>query len=190
MRPPKVRITAVLALLLLISTSCDTQPATEGPPNLLFIITDDQRFDMMGNMNPALHTPTMDWLAENGVRFENAFVTTPICAASRASLLTGLVERTHRFTFITPALAENFTTTSYPAVLRKAGYRTSHIGKFGVKVTEGAIDTMFTVFQELNRNPYFKPQEDGTERHLTDITADHAIDFLEESAAVSTTSLA
>ncbi|MFK7848379.1 MAG: sulfatase [Rhodothermales bacterium] len=185
MRPPTVRTAAVVSLMLFLFAGCDTQPATEAPPNLLFIITDDQRFDMMGNMNPALHTPSMDWLAENGVRFENAFVTTPICAASRASLLTGVVERTHRFTFITPALAEEFTEASYPAVLRKAGYRTSHIGKFGVKVTEGAIDTMFTVFKELNRNPYFKPQEDGTERHLTDITADHAIDFLEESAGSS-----
>ena len=62
-------------------------------PNLLFIVTDDQRFDMLGSMHPFLETPNMDLLAAEGLRFENAFVTTPICAASRASMLTGLVER-------------------------------------------------------------------------------------------------
>ncbi len=177
---PTLNIRVFFALSFLLLTGCGERSTAEVPPNLLFIITDDQRFDMMGNMNPDLHTPMMDWIVEHGVRFENAFVTTPICAASRASLLSGVVERTHRFTFITPPLAEAFTEQSYPALLRRAGYRTAHVGKFGVKVTEGAIDTMFTVFNELHRNPYFKEQEDGTLKHLTDITADDASTFLEE----------
>ncbi|MEM8487183.1 MAG: sulfatase [Bacteroidota bacterium] len=152
-------------------------------PNLLFVITDDQRFDMMGNMNADLHTPMMDWLAENGVRFEQAFVTTPICAASRASLLAGVVERTHRYTFITPPLADSFANSSYPALLKRAGYQTAHIGKFGVNLHEGAADAMFTVFEPLHRNPYFKEQSDGSVRHLTDITADRAIAFLDSAVA-------
>lgn len=157
-------------------------PIEVSTPNLLFVITDDQRFDMMGNMNPVLHTPAMDWLAENGVRFEQAFVTTPICAASRASLLAGVVERTHRYTFITPPLAPEFIHNSYPALLKRAGYQTAHIGKFGVNLAEGAADTMFTVFEPLHRNPYFKEQPDGSVRHLTDITADRAIAFLDSAA--------
>ncbi len=172
-----------ISLLLLVGTA-GCVPPTEpdpGPPNLLFVITDDQRFDMMGNMNPDLHTPTMDWLVAHGVRFEEAFVTTPICAASRASLLAGVVERTHRYTFITPPLAPSFTNNSYPALLKQAGYQTAHIGKFGVNVTDGAIDSMFTVFESLHRNPYFKEQPDGSLRHLTDITADRAIAFLEDA---------
>ncbi len=171
-----------LMFVTMFCMGCISESQPEEPPNLLFIITDDQRFDMMGNMNPDLYTPNMDWLVEHGARFENAFVTTPICAASRASLLAGVVERTHRFTFITPPLAEEFTEVSYPTILQQAGYRTGHIGKFGVKVTEGALDYMFTVFSELRRNPYFKEQEDGSMRHLTDITADQAITFIEESA--------
>ena len=167
-----------LFLLALLLIGCTDRPE---PPNILFIITDDQRFDMMGNMNSNLHTPTMDALVEEGVRFENAFVTTAICAASRASLLSGVVERTHRFTFITPALASTFTDNSYPALMRRAGYRTSHIGKFGVQVEDGAADSMFTVFEPLNRNPYFKEQEDGSVRHLTDITADRAIEFIQST---------
>ena len=54
--------------------------------------------------NPILYTPNMDNLANQGVRFTNAFATAPICAASRASLLTGLYERRHQFTFNTPPL--------------------------------------------------------------------------------------
>ena len=172
-----------LFFLILLLTQLRCHPPQEDPvepPNILFIITDDQRFDMMGNMNPVLHTPVMDSLVERGVRFENAFVTTAICAASRASILAGVVERTHRFTFITPALAESFTTNSYPALMKKAGYHTGHIGKFGVQVTEGATDSMFSVFEPLNRNPYFKETEEGL-RHLTDITADRAIAFFEDT---------
>ena len=54
--------------------------------------------------NPILYTPNMDNLANQGVRFTNEFATAPICAASRASLLTGLYERRHQFTFNTPPL--------------------------------------------------------------------------------------
>ena len=167
--------------LMVIQLRCNP-PQTEPtePPNILFIITDDQRYDMMGNVNPVLHTPVMDSLAARGVRFENAFVTTSICAASRASLLSGVVERTHRFTFITPPLDEPFTLDSYPALMKRAGYHTGHIGKFGVQMTEGAEDTMFSVFEPLNRNPYFKETDDGL-RHLTDITADRAIAFVQEA---------
>ncbi len=63
-------------------------------PNIIFLLTDDQRFDAIGYRNDILKTPHMDRLAASGVDFGNAFVTTSICAASRASLFTGLVERT------------------------------------------------------------------------------------------------
>ena len=178
---PETRNAKLVVILCILLSCCKLPAENEVKPNILFIITDDQRFDMMGNMNPDLHTPTMDWLVERGVRFENAFVTTSICAASRASLLAGVVERTHRFTFITPPLAEEFTEVSYPSIMKDAGYRTAHIGKFGVKVMDGATDSMFTVFEPLNRNPYFKEQEDGSMRHLTDITADKSIAFIEST---------
>ena len=69
-------------------------------PNIIFILTDDQRADAMGYAgNKIIKTPEMDKLASQGIYFKNAFVTTPICAASRASILTGLYERTHLYTF-------------------------------------------------------------------------------------------
>ena len=93
------------------------QAAPAQRPNILFILTDDQRWDAVGYVNPIVRTPhidsqtpsrasesmcgvrTIDSLAREGVCFRNAFVTTPISAASRASLLTGMYERTHGYTF-------------------------------------------------------------------------------------------
>ncbi|GAB5518537.1 MAG: sulfatase [Rhodothermales bacterium] len=170
----------ILLLLFVLAGCTEPPPAPEPLPNIVFFLTDDQRFDMMGNMSPWLHTPTMDRMAEEGVRFENAFVTTSICAASRASILTGLVERTHGFTFLTPPLAQSFSDMAYPKLMREGGYHTGFVGKLGVWMQDSlATDTWFDTFVPLNRTPYFKPQPDGTERHLTDLTADHAIDYIE-----------
>jgi len=149
-------------------------------PNLVFILSDDQRFDTMGCAgNRIIQTPHMDALARGGVRFKNAFVTTPICAASRATLLTGLYERTHHFTFSTPPLADAFTDDSYPARLRQAGYRTGFVGKFGVETEKGGQGRMFDYFRPLNRTPYFKKQPDGSERFVEDIVGDRAAEFLD-----------
>ena len=72
-------------------------------PNILFLLTDNQRNDLLGCAgNPIIQTPNIDRLAASGVRFANAFCTSPICAASRASYLTGVYESRHRFTFLTP----------------------------------------------------------------------------------------
>ena len=61
-------------------------PVEPARPNILFLLTDNQRDDLMGCAgNPVIQTPNMDRLAAGGARFTNAFVTTPICAASRAS---------------------------------------------------------------------------------------------------------
>jgi arylsulfatase A-like enzyme len=130
--------------------------------------------------HPILKTPIMDRLAAHGVRFENMFVTTPICAASRGTLLTGLYERTHRFTFGTPPLAARYCQTSYPALLRAAGYRTGFVGKLGVEIARDHLKEMFDYYEPLSRNPYFKQQADGSQRHVTQVTGDHAITFLRQ----------
>ena len=108
------------------------------------------------------------------VRFENAFVTTSICAASRASILTGLPERAHHFTFGRPPLAESLARASYPARLRAAGHRTGFVGKFGISVVGGraTIDRMFDEFTPITRTPYLKTLPDGSTRHATDLIGD------------------
>ncbi|MFB3902619.1 MAG: sulfatase [Acidobacteriota bacterium] len=153
-----------------------------GRPNILFVITDDHRCDMLGVVTPALHTPTMDRLATEGTRFENAFVTTSICAASRASIITGLVERTHRYSFLTPPLADSYITMSFPTLLREAGYRTGFVGKFGLNVNPGARERLYDYLREMYV-PYWKQQADGSLRHLTEIEGEAAIEFLKEHAS-------
>src|SRR5690606_3969952 len=77
-------------------------------------------------------TPHIDRLAAQGTRFTNMFCTTSICAISRASFMTGQYERRHKINgFGTPLTAEQFAKT-FPAVLRKQGYRTGIVGKWGL----------------------------------------------------------
>jgi arylsulfatase A-like enzyme len=147
-------------------------------PNILFLLVDDQRNDTLGCAgHHIIKTPVIDSLAAHGVRFSNAFVTTPICAASRASILTGLHERTHGYTFGTPPLRAAYMSSSYPALLREAGYRTGFIGKYGVK-TEGTSDAEMFNFFKPHGLPFFKTQPDGTTRHETELAGDRAIEFL------------
>ena len=168
----------------------ERDPARRGDaperPNILFLLTDNQGWDMMGCAgNPIIHTPNMDKLADSGVRFTNAFVTTPICAASRASILTGLYRRKHEFTFSTPPLRTQFADISYPALLRAAGYRTGLIGKFGITVENEKVnlEKMFDAFDNFEHwgpDGYFVRQPDGGMKHLTDVTDEKAINFLRE----------
>ena len=151
----------------------------ERRPNIVFFLVDDQRNDTLGCAgHPILKTPVVDALAARGIRFSNMFVTTSICAASRASILTGLHERTHGFTFGTPPVGAEHCRASYPALLRKAGYRTGFIGKFGIKTPAGMQAEMFDYFKPHGRGPYFKKMPDGSKRHETEIAGDRAIEFI------------
>ena len=174
---------AVIALVLVpVVPACGDggeESSRSNRPNIIFFLSDDQRADFLGCAgHPILRTPHIDKLAAKGTRFTNMFVTTSICAASRASLFTGTVERTHGFTFGKPPIPAQLIETSYPVELRRAGYRTGFVGKFGVKVEKGSQQKMFDVFQPLGPNPYLKKQPDGSVRHLSEITGDHVIRFL------------
>ncbi|MBU3024163.1 sulfatase family protein [Zobellia galactanivorans] len=165
---------------------CNDRPQKEavsakvGKPNIIFVLTDDQRWDALGFAgNTIIKTPNMDKLAQSGVYFKNALVTTPICAASRATILTGLYERTHDFNFGKPKLNNGYMLESYPYLLKKTGYRTGLIGKFGVKVNEGIEDSLFDVSIKTFW-PYLR-EVDGKQVHLADINGNHAIDFIKES---------
>ncbi|MCK5940566.1 MAG: sulfatase-like hydrolase/transferase, partial [Planctomycetes bacterium] len=168
----------LLPFAALLALSVHGRPATaqDARPNLLLVVTDDQRFDQMSCAgHPVLETPTMDRLARDGVRFRNAFVTTAICAASRASILTGRREGRHGYTFGKPPMGRALGETSYPKLLRAAGYRTGFVGKWGVRFAKGALDDAFD-YRKGSGHPYLK--KDG--RHLTDIVTEQAVTFLEQ----------
>ncbi len=176
---PYRSMTWLLALLLSASFSPTGQGAEK--PNIIFFLADDQRWDQMGCAgHPVIQTPNVDQLAREGVRFRNMFVTTSICAASRASIFTGHYERSHRYTFGTVPIAKQQTSLSYPALLKQNGYQTGFVGKFGVRVDRGVTDEMFHYFKPLGTNPYHKPQPDGSTRHVSQIAGDLAIEFLSQ----------
>ena len=99
--------------------------------------------------NPFAHTPEMDKLARTGTYFKKGMVTTPICAASRASILSGMHERTHRYTFQTSPIQDEYMKTAYPYVLKKAGYYTGFYGKLSVKYDKA--DQLFDVSECYDR---------------------------------------
>ena len=178
-------------VLLLLLNPAAAEAGTADRPDIVFVLSDDHRNDFLSSAgHPFLRTPHIDALADRGVRFRNAFVTTSICAASRATILTGLYEKTHQFTFKTPPLQKKYAEDSYPALLKKAGYRTGFVGKFGMQVVGGGVnegggpDTLlFDEATVIGRNPYFKLRPDGTLRHEADLCGDAGIKFIEETPA-------
>jgi len=154
----------------------------ERRPNLLVVVTDDQRFDQLScEGHPVLQTPVMDRLAIEGVRFKNSFVTTSICAASRASLMTSRREGSHGYTFGKPAMGEALAQETYFARLKGAGYRTGFVGKWGVKFERGVMSDHFDTYRPMSP-PYLRERDGEDARHLTDRTADEAIRFIGEGA--------
>ena len=90
---------SILLLLAWWAGTSSLQPAPgpeEKRPNLLFILTDQQRADTLGAYgNRKIRTPHLDQLAEKGFVFESFYVANGVCAPSRATLLTGLYSHTH-----------------------------------------------------------------------------------------------
>lgn len=118
-----------LCLLAMVPLALPAAPAAK--PNLVLIVADDLRWDALGCAgNPLLKTPQIDRLAAAGTRFSNGFVTTAICAISRASILTGQYARRHGVNDFQKPIAD--LSRTYPGILREAGYYTGFIGKWGV----------------------------------------------------------
>ncbi len=126
------------SIALSISASADVVPVPdtvvpekiEGarPRNVVFILSDDHRYDAMSFMGHQFaETPHMDALAANGVHLKNALVTTSLCSPSRASILTGLYTFRHRVIDNQRAVPEG--TLFFPQYLQKAGYNTGFVGK-------------------------------------------------------------
>ena len=78
-----------LVLMLLLSPACN-KPEKTVQPNIIYIMTDQQAFDAMSCAgNPLVHTPALDRLAADGVRFDQAYCAFPLCVPSRAAMFSG-----------------------------------------------------------------------------------------------------
>jgi len=161
------------------------EAAQTSKPNILFFLTDDQPQNCMACMgNEHIQTPNMDRLAADGMLFTNSFVTTAICCSNRACILTGQHMRRHGITdFQTPLSAEAFAQT-YPALLRKAGYRTGYLGKFPIGSPNPEIKHLSLPAEQFDfwfgfpQMIDFKQQVNGQVRYLTTVIEEKAVEFL------------
>lgn len=185
-----MRFAILLLFCLAISTvKAQTAKRKDPKPNIIFILTDDQRFDALGYAgNELITTLEMDRLAQDGTYFKNAMVTTPICAASRASILTGLYERTHNFNFQTGNVREEYMVNSYPRILKENGYHTAFYGKYGVRYDR--LDKQFDIYESYDRDNSFDDRRgyyykilDKDTVHLTRYTGQKALDYISQMDA-------
>ena len=189
----QLRSFALLCIVFLIFIGCDKKKnevahlEEQKPPNIIFILTDDQRWDAIGYAkNTLAHTPEMDKLAENGIYFKNAIATTPICSASRASIISGLQERTHNYSFSTGSIKEEYMVNAFPRLLKQSGYYTGFYGKFGVKY--GNLDSLYFQHEDYDlrydrkdRSSYYYKTLGNDTVHLTRYTGEKALEFIKDA---------
>lgn len=163
---------------------------TEKRPNIIFILSDDHRWDAMGCMgHPTIKTPNMDRLSQEGILFKNAFVTTSLCSPSRASFLTGQYARNHGVR--NNLLPWDNKNTTFLELLKGAGYRTGFIGKWhmpGKLPRLRGLDRFVTFTASGGQGVYFDCPMivDGKEtpsrkKYITDELTDYALDFIQDN---------
>ena len=141
----------ILPLLLLLSV----QAICADRPNIVFLMTDDQRWDTLSCYGrDEYQTQNIDQLATEGITFDRAYHPVAICMPSRVSVMTGRYFASHNSGFTyphnTPVSESDFANT-YHGRLRAAGYRSGFVGKFGFNV-DGGLKTLRQHFDYYDGN--------------------------------------
>ena len=155
--------------------------------NVIFILSDDHRYDAMGFLKaqPWLRTPQMDRMASEGVHFKNAFVTTALCSPSRASVLTGVYAHRHRIVDNNTPIPAG--TTFFPAYLQKAGYKTGFFGKWHMGAETDVPKPGFDQWVSFRGQGTYLPSPNGLnvngkkvpqKGYITDELTDYATDWM------------
>ena len=162
-------------------------------PNIIFLLTDDQRDNTFAAMgHPFVKTPNVDRLIGQSVRFSNTYIAEPCCSPSRTALFTGMHERVNGIGFTSSyKLTQSQWERTYPALLRKAGYYTGFVGKFGVEyyAFRGHADQKFDFwrghdgwtrfFPKDYKSPSCKPYHHAKEDVITFIMDECVTEFLD-----------
>jgi N-acetylglucosamine-6-sulfatase len=157
------------------------------PRNIVFILTDDHRYDFMGFTGrlPWLRTPNLDRLYKQGAWFKNAFVTTALCSPSRASILTGAFSHVH--TIVDNHAPEPPNLIYFPEYLQKAGYQTAFLGKWHMGNEDDYPRPGFHHWESFKgQGVYYNPTLNINGKHvnysdstyITDLLTQHALDWL------------
>ena len=169
----------VLALLAAWLSGCGTRAAAKRP-NILYIMADDHAAHALSCYGSRVNTtPHLDQLANEGVRFTNAFCTNAICTPARATLLTGQYSHMNQVRDNSGVLPAN--TVHFAQALGANGYQTAIIGKWHLN----RLPTGFDHWDILpGQGEYVNPEfitSSGKQRiagYVTDITIDKSIDWI------------
>ena len=134
-------------------TGC-TEPVTEKPLNIVYIMTDDHTAQMMSCYDKRyMDTPNLDRIANDGVRFTNSFVANSLSGPSRACMLTGKHSCENKFYDNSTCVFDSSQQT-FPKLLQKAGYQTALIGKWHLE----SLPTGFTYWEIVpGQGDYYNP---------------------------------
>jgi len=177
-------IRVVSACLLAASLPAGSSLAAEPPrrPNIVVVLVDDLRWDEIDY--PFVKAPHIQRLAREGARFANAFVTTPLCSPSRASLLTGQYAHTHGITDNTDRSPLSHRLVTFPRLLHDAGYETAFVGKWHMGVDDMPRPGFDRWVSVQGQGRYLDPEFNVDGKRLartgyfTDILNDYALEFL------------
>ena len=185
----QLRNALFLTVFVLLFVSCTHQEIKR--PNIVIILTDDQGWgDISSHGNPDISTPNIDQLADDGARFHRFFVS-PVCAPTRASLLTGRDHLRTGTQWVTYGL-ENMRADeeTFAEIFRDAGYKTGLFGKwhngshYPMDPKGQGFDTFFG-FKQGHWNNYFDTELEyngnpvKTKGFITDVLTDSALAFIE-----------
>ncbi len=156
--------------------------------NIIFVLKDDQRYDFLSCLkHPWIKTPNIDKLANNGIFFENAFVTTSLCSLSRTSILTEQYARMHQV--LDNDTLMNKVTPTFATELKKNGYTTAFIGKWHMGASSDVPRQGFDHWvsfrgQGSYNDPLLNINDECTQKHgyTPDILTDEACNFIQRQA--------
>ncbi len=154
-------LSCCLAWFIQISAAGSATELKSQRPNILFLMTDQHRWDGIGaNGNALIKTPNFDRLAADGANFTHAFVVAPVCVPSRISFFTGRYPHSHRNRVNYTPLDRS--EILLQARLRDAGYSTAAIGKlhYSPPSKEEAYRTGFEFAELHDGNPKTDPWSD------------------------------
>lgn len=113
------------------SATSSVRSKTSRRPDIIFLMTDQQRWDALGSVNPLVKTPTLDQLAKQGISFRQAVIQYPMCVPSRYSMMVGFYPSQLGVRVNSAAIADDKALPApvLPELLRRAGYQTAGFGK-------------------------------------------------------------
>ena len=178
----------ILAGLCVVALAATCAAKETKRPNIVFFLTDDQPLRAMSHIDPWFHTPNMDKLASEGITFQNAYVESAVCCVSRASMMMGQFNSFHGIQSFDDPLSHEQLEQSFPVLLRKSGYRTALLGKYGVGHTRsGAPKELclpadyFDLWYGFPQGPSYAQEVEGEKRYLTSVMEEKAIRFMKET---------